>query len=137
MVMAIIGMLAAMLMPALAHSKARAQCIQCVNNLREQGLAFQMFAHDHGSQVPASVSADSGGAADAAQTAAHLAGEFYFSYRLFQPLSNDLVNAKLLWCPADTRLAADNFAELRNTNLSYFMALNADPSRPTSIVTGD
>jgi prepilin-type N-terminal cleavage/methylation domain-containing protein len=137
-VIAIIGILAALLLPALAQGKARARRIQCLNQLRQAGIAFNMFAHDHGGLFPMNVSPANGGAEDAAQSALHLAGQFYFSYRLWQPISNELVNPKVLACPADEqREPTMNFAALRNTNLSYFIALNADPALPTSILAGD
>lgn len=42
-VIAVVGILAALLLPALNHSKAAARRIQCVDNLRQLGLATQMF----------------------------------------------------------------------------------------------
>ena len=46
-VIGIIGILAALLLPAIFHAKARAQQIQCVNNLRQLGLALHGFVQEN------------------------------------------------------------------------------------------
>lgn len=51
-VFAIIALLAALLLPALARGKSRAQNIQCVSNLRQLGLAVLLYADDHGGRLP-------------------------------------------------------------------------------------
>jgi len=51
-VIAIIAILAALLLPALASAKARARRIQCMNQIRQIGLGFPMFASDHNDMLP-------------------------------------------------------------------------------------
>ena len=51
-VIAIIAILAAMLLPALAAAKRKAQRISCVNNLKEVSLAFRIWEGDNGDKYP-------------------------------------------------------------------------------------
>jgi prepilin-type N-terminal cleavage/methylation domain-containing protein/prepilin-type processing-associated H-X9-DG protein len=136
-VMAVIAILAALLLPALAQAKARARRISCINNLRQVGVAFQGFAHDHNSRFPMQVPGLEGGSQEFTAVSYQVSGGFFFSYRHFQTLSNDLGSARLLACPADTRPPAATFVYLSNTNLSYFVGLRADYSRPSSLLAGD
>jgi prepilin-type N-terminal cleavage/methylation domain-containing protein/prepilin-type processing-associated H-X9-DG protein len=51
-VIAIIAILAAMLLPALNMAKGQARRIQCVNNLKQMGVAIAMYTGDHDEQFP-------------------------------------------------------------------------------------
>jgi prepilin-type N-terminal cleavage/methylation domain-containing protein/prepilin-type processing-associated H-X9-DG protein len=57
-VIAIIAILASLLLPALARAKMKAQAIQCINNLKELGLANFMYANDSGKTLPYQLSGD-------------------------------------------------------------------------------
>jgi prepilin-type N-terminal cleavage/methylation domain-containing protein/prepilin-type processing-associated H-X9-DG protein len=51
-VIAIIGVLASLLLPALAGAKERAKLIRCVSNQRQIGVAFQLYADDNDERFP-------------------------------------------------------------------------------------
>lgn len=51
-VIAIIAILAAMLLPALARAKIKAQQTACISNLRQTAMAVQMFVDDHVDYLP-------------------------------------------------------------------------------------
>lgn len=51
-VIAIIAILAAMLLPALAKAKSRAQTTQCLNNLKQLQVCWHLYALDNGDRLP-------------------------------------------------------------------------------------
>src|ERR1051326_1258037 len=60
-VIAIIAILAAMLLPALAKSKTKAQGISCLNNGRQMMLAWRMYVDDNKERLPKAYGPESWG----------------------------------------------------------------------------
>jgi prepilin-type N-terminal cleavage/methylation domain-containing protein/prepilin-type processing-associated H-X9-DG protein len=71
-VIAIIAILAAMLLPALAKAKARAKTTQCLNNMKQLQLCYQMYVGDNNDKVPPNL--NSGGTGTAASLNSWIAG---------------------------------------------------------------
>ena len=136
-VIAIIGILAALLLPALQRGKDRAKRVWCENNLAQMGIAFHSFAHDHNSKFPAQVPMADGGADGLVVNGVAVHSDFDYVFLNFQALASELGTPKILICPTDTRLPAPNFTSLGNTNLSYFLGYNADYNQPADVLAGD
>jgi len=51
-VVAVIAIVASLLLPAFSGAKERARRAQCANNLKQLGVGFQLYADDHGDQLP-------------------------------------------------------------------------------------
>jgi prepilin-type N-terminal cleavage/methylation domain-containing protein/prepilin-type processing-associated H-X9-DG protein len=136
-VIAIIGILAALVLPAVSKARGPARRTQCVGQLRQIGIAFHSFSHDHNGKFPMAVSRQSGGSLEFVRNAYRVDGDFYFGFRHFQALSNQLGSPKPLICPMDTRMPAGVFPDLKNENISYFIGLSATTELPMSLLAGD
>lgn len=140
-VIAIIAILASLLLPALAKAKARAQRISCVNNLKQVGIAFRIFANDHGDKYPFDTAVNDGGTQGAGGT--HNKGT---AVQIFQSAWNELNTPKVLVCNSDDRTRATSFTNQPPagttvfdalTYLSYSVGVDAQETAPQTILTAD
>ena len=131
-VLVVIGcliLLVMVLLPALARAKSKAQCATCQNHLMQIGLAFRIWEGDHGNHYPMAVSTNKGGTMEW--------GPGNDMFRHYQVMSNQLNNPAIMVCPSDNRKEASDFASFSNTNLSYFVGLDADETMPHMALAGD
>ncbi len=127
-VIAIIAILAGLLLPTLARGKAQAKGTVCINNLRQAGQAFRIWANDNGAKFPWAIEMSAGGSKDTPDWVDH-----------FRVCSNELVTPKILVCPMqkDKKPAPDWASAGGFDNVSYFAGLTAEESKPQTLLTGD
>jgi prepilin-type processing-associated H-X9-DG protein len=136
-VVAIIAILAALLLPAVSRATLKARQTQCLNHLRQIGLAMQSFGQDHQDRFPMQVPMRDGGSAEANGDFLAANTNLSFSPSHFRALSNDLGSVRVLVCPADKALRAGSFATLGRTNVSYWVNYRARFGDATEVLVGD
>ena len=107
-VIAIIGILASMLLPALARAKAKAARIKCVNNLSSLGKGLLGFSQDNGGRTPwnliPSQRVNHYGGTTASPRNYSTAGSIYG----LAAMKSEVQTAKILVSPCDALREADN-----------------------------
>jgi prepilin-type N-terminal cleavage/methylation domain-containing protein len=147
-VIAIIAILASMLLPALAKAKQKAQRINCLNNLKEIGTGYRLWAGDNGDRVPTQQTSSQNGWQDYNVAPAQVLG-FNWGLMVTGPASGTLTSignaynynliapdigssVKLVVCPADDRTATTNFPVFPGS-VSYAVGVGANDVYPQSI----
>jgi len=137
-----LGIVALMLLPALARPKRAAPGYECRNNLKQVGVSFRVWAIDNGEKYPMGVSVTNGGTMELIDSGV------VFTH--FQVMSNELSTPRILVCPQDpvsekrmatafsrSSSAHPNFPFASDTNVSYFVGVDADQTQPAMFLTGD
>ena len=134
--MAIIAMLAALLLPAIQKGVVKARQTWCASNLRQVGIAFQTFSHDHAGRFPQAVPVSQGGVLEYSISGQPRLGDLWLKPEVFRVMSNELGNLRVALCPAVVRQVA-GFPQLRAADTTYFLGLGSSPDLPLSLVSGD
>ncbi|MDR3457538.1 MAG: type II secretion system protein [Verrucomicrobiae bacterium] len=102
-VIAIISILAAMLLPALARSKAAAYRTQCISNQRQIGIAFQIYAGDANDFFPShdGFAAVGGQRPETPCTSSFASVYGGQEWETNRPLNRYVGNVQAFHCPAD------------------------------------
>lgn len=130
LVIALVAVQIALVAPILARPhRCCGPRINCASNLKQVGLAYRVWEGDNGDHYPMRGFTNELGVVEVPKPSN--------MFRYFQVMSNELSNPKVIICPADTRTEATNFKVLSNTNLSYFVGLDADETQPTMLLGGD
>jgi len=104
-VVAIIAILAAMLLPALSQARERARTATCINNLKQIGLAFEMYKLDFDEYYPPYYFGPSGYGSLYIYWSTYLLKYIYslpdpFSYEFYQKVSASAQPWKIFTCPS-------------------------------------
>jgi prepilin-type N-terminal cleavage/methylation domain-containing protein len=157
-VIAVLALCAATFLPALARTKAPAQRIYCVNNLKGTAQASQVWGQAHGDAFPMRVSVANGGYNEliGIRTLSPVPydGAARGVFGIFKCLSNELSTPNALFCPGESerrlpgRVPATTFASVipadssgvpltNDLNVSYFVGVDAAQTNPRSFLVGD
>jgi prepilin-type processing-associated H-X9-DG protein len=129
-VVAIVGVIAALLMPALTASKAKAQGIYCLKNLKQVQMAWVMYADDHLDLLPGVIGGSSPGPGvwvsgwlDFSSNPDNT-NTMYLTDRRFSQLAAYDVPARSYRCPADrsqVRMGEGVFSRVRSLSMNCWM----------------
>jgi len=136
-VIAIIAILAALLLPALAAAKRKAQRINCISNLKQVGIAFRLWEGDNGDKYPMAVTTTQNGAKEKIYAGGVGPSAGYNVNAVFVGMSNELSTARFLVCPADSsKRPAATFGNLRTANVSYLLRSgpNVEETHPEEVL---
>jgi prepilin-type processing-associated H-X9-DG protein len=112
------------------RAKKKVARINCINNLKQIGLAYQIWARDNNGKFPMEISTTNGGTREVVDQSC------WMNYLV---MSNELSTPKILICPSDDKhFPATNFSmDFSAKNISYFVGLDAATNLPMVILSGD
>ncbi|MEI7730432.1 MAG: type II secretion system protein [Verrucomicrobiota bacterium] len=134
-VLAVLSLIFLALIPNLLSAKHKAQRIQCVSYHKQIGLGLRMWSNDYEDRFPWQVSTNAVGSNSPGtmELVAMMTPAVHF-----QIASNEIGSPTVLTCPTDKeRKATTSWYQLTRSNVSYFVNLEANETKPASILIGD
>jgi prepilin-type processing-associated H-X9-DG protein len=127
----VLALVVAFVLPALLPARRRSSRVGCINNIKQVGLAFRIWSGDNGDRFPMQVSITNGGTMEVVPKST--------VFPHFQVMSNELNTPRILVCPRDSkRTGAWSFAtNLSDSQISYFVGVDAEPTRTNMLLVGD
>ena len=102
------------------QDERKAQTISCVNNMKQIGIAFRIWAGDNGDKFPFQVSTNAGGTLELCDRDANGFERNSFSH--FLVASNELSTPLVLYCPQDrSKTATKDWGGLSASNVTYLL----------------
>lgn len=124
-VIAIIAILASFLMPAVQRARQSALSVTCLSNLRQIGLAVQLYAGDHDGALPWSVRSGHSWCSSPDPSHSPLSG--YLGYDGMEPEVFRSPGSRLVYrCPANPARHPDHY--VANASLMAYQPTHSDPS---------
>ena len=137
-VLASVAIILALLLPAFARSRDRSPQFQCINNLRQLGTAFRLWADDNNGYYPMHyVGNPNYPQLTPATSWKGQLMDYADASTYFNSMSNEIGMPNLVVCTSDKRKAAANFSVLQDSNVSYFAGLDAVQTREQMLLAGD
>ena len=159
-VVAVIGVLAAVLLPDLARKKSIANRVKCVGNHKLNGTSFRVFAADNGDLYPLTAVPTRTNAfiVPSGATGSQVNSSSAVAWQVYQVMWNELQTPKTLLCPTDRERATcyrtTDFGGLagapgimtttslghsgnQDNAVSYALGVAADESRPLGVLLFD
>ncbi|HSU52436.1 MAG TPA: prepilin-type N-terminal cleavage/methylation domain-containing protein [Candidatus Dormibacteraeota bacterium] len=143
-VIAIIAILAAMLLPALARAKDRAQTAACLNNLKQLNTCWHLYTGDHNDYLVPNNSIFNIGS----NTTFGSSGSWCIGYARYDLTLTNIQNGLLYpynravgiyHCPADRSTVEDangnSLGQLRNRSYNMSQSVNGYPEFDTNLLT--
>lgn len=159
-VIIVIAVLAAMMLPADGGPR-KAKRIICANNLNRIGESFRVWSLEHDDKLPMQISTNKGGTLELIQSGSAVvhflaltsSGQAFVdrgivtfeqngtNYQKLNSYTNHGVDPRWLICPSDEPRSSwhwpKSVSDVTDTNISYFVGVDATLNNPKSILSGD
>jgi prepilin-type N-terminal cleavage/methylation domain-containing protein/prepilin-type processing-associated H-X9-DG protein len=160
-VIAIIAVLASLLLPA-NSGRGKAKAYACSSNLKTIGNSFTMWSQEHRGSLPMQIAITNGGSMElisSGSAAVHFltltnsklelvhqrqeiitrdGKDHYWTHSITNyGLQRDMLNCPSDRSRRDSLYLKNSFSEITDTNISYFVGVDASLNNPNSILAGD